>query len=80
MLLSASEAADRRVLQGYAKMFLDQFSVCQKAIELLDYDRGSLGRGSFDHKGFSPGSNSSFESHASINSAGANTPNLKANH
>lgn len=78
VLLSASEAGDRRVLQGYAKMFLDQFVVCEKSSALLDYDRGGGGSYSFEHKSQSlppsPGSNSSFESHVSMNSNN-NTPN-----
>jgi len=76
VLLSASEATDRRVLQGYAKMFLDQFAVCEKSGELLDYDRSNIGTRA---KGYShsPGSNSSFDSHMSINSNNTNnnTPN-----
>ena len=72
VLLSASEAGDRRVLQGYAKMFLDQFVVCEKSSALLEYDRGG---NSYEHKSLpSPGSNSSFESHVSMNSNN-NTPN-----
>lgn len=72
VLLSASEAGDRRVLQGYAKMFLDQFVLCEKSNALLKYDdpgkgRHSIGKsvGSYEKKSsvaHSPGSNSSFES------------------
>lgn len=75
VLLSASEATDRRVLQGYAKMFLDQFAVCEKSGELLDYDHNSnIGTRA---KGYShsPGSNSSFDSHMSINSNNTTTTN-----
>ena len=68
VLLSASEAADRRVLQGYAKMFLDQFVLCEKSGALLEYDRGGAGR-SYEQKSVhSPGSNSSFDSHISTSS------------
>lgn len=74
MLLSATEATDRRVLQGYAKMFLDQFVVCEKSSEMLDYDRNGIGK----VKGYSPGSNSSFDSHMSMNSN--NTPNQGIQH
>jgi hypothetical protein len=71
VLLSASEAADRRVLQGYAKMFLDQFVVCEKSCASLEYDHSSGGIGrSYEHKSAvqSPGSNSSFDSHVSMHS------------
>jgi hypothetical protein len=79
VLLSASEAADRRVLQGYAKMFLDQFVVCEKSSALLDYDRSSIGR-SHERKGIghSPGSNSSFDSHISMNSNNTTTTNTNS--
>lgn len=73
VLLSASEPADKRVLQGYAKMFLDQFVVCEKSSTLLDYSHGgvSIGGRSFEHK--SPGSYSSFDSQVSHHSMGSNT-------
>ena len=80
VLLTASEASDRRVLQGYSKMFSDQFVVCEKSNALLDYDRNLVGK-SYEYKSAnSPGSNSSFDSHMSMNSNATPTQNnLKGN-
>lgn len=65
VLLSASEAADRRVLQGYAKMFFDQFTLCKESSTLLEYDGKTAAGKSADHKSFSPGSNCSVDSQSS---------------
>jgi hypothetical protein len=81
VLLSASEAADKRILQGYAKIFLDQFVICEKSKNsLLDYERVGVAKSYENKSSFSPGSASSIDSHVSGNSSTqGNTRNTSLN-
>ena len=55
VLVTASEPSDKRVLQGFARMFADQFTQCEKAkTSLLEYGEAKVG---------SPASTSSVESY-----------------
>mmetsp|Transcript_2785 Transcript_2785/g.4199 ORF Transcript_2785/g.4199 Transcript_2785/m.4199 type:complete len:95 (-) Transcript_2785:241-525(-) len=54
VLMTASDPSDRRVLQGFAQMFSDQYNQCEKSKVALAYDSGQ--------KAQSPVSASSLES------------------
>mmetsp|Transcript_12369 Transcript_12369/g.18759 ORF Transcript_12369/g.18759 Transcript_12369/m.18759 type:complete len:905 (+) Transcript_12369:100-2814(+) len=54
VLMTASDPSDRRVLQGFAQMFSDQYSQCEKSKIALSNDS--------EQKAHSPGSASSVES------------------
>jgi hypothetical protein len=44
VMMTASEPSDKRVLQGFAQMFADQYSQCEKSrAGLLEYGEGAVG-------------------------------------
>jgi hypothetical protein len=62
VMMTASEPSDKRVLQGFAQMFADQYSQCEKSrAGLLEYGEGALGSQQQQQHAFSPTSTSSLD-------------------